>query len=77
MPDEKIAQVIVILEGIKSIMDNEIDEWDLKLIREAQEALKVGDFIPFEDVLKEAGLSVKDLQNSIWEESSQILQQSA
>jgi hypothetical protein len=64
VPDEKIPQVIVILESIKSIIDNEIDEWDLQLVKEAQGALKDGDFIPFEDVLKEAGLSVKDLQNS-------------
>lgn len=65
VPDEKIAQVIIILEGIKSIIDDELDEWDLQLVKEAQEALKDGDFIPFEDVLKEAGLSAKDLQNSI------------
>jgi|WetSurMetagenome_2_1015567.scaffolds.fasta_scaffold577999_2 hypothetical protein len=65
VPDEKIAQVIVILEGIKSIIDDEVDEWDMELVKEAQEALREGDFIPFEDVLKEAGLSVKDLQNSI------------
>jgi hypothetical protein len=61
VPDEKIAQVIVILEGIKSIIDDEVDEWDLELIKEAQESLKDGDFIPFEDVLKEAGLSAKNL----------------
>jgi hypothetical protein len=41
------------------------DEWDLQLIKEAQEALKEGDFVPFEDVLTEAGLSTKDLQVSI------------
>jgi hypothetical protein len=56
VPDEKIAQAIVILEGIKSIIDDKVDEWDLELIKEAQEALKEGDFVPFEDVLKEAGL---------------------
>jgi hypothetical protein len=61
VPDEKIPQVIVILEGIKSIIDDEVDEWDLELIKEAQEALKEEDFIPFEDVLREAGLSAKDL----------------
>lgn len=65
VPDEKIAQVVVILEGVKSIIDDELDEWDLQLVKEAQGALKDGDFIPFEDVLKEAGLSAKDLQNSI------------
>lgn len=65
VPDEKIAQVIVILEGIKSIIDDEVDDWDLELIKEAQQALKEGDFIPFEDVLREAGLSAKDLPNSI------------
>jgi hypothetical protein len=65
VPDEKIAQVILILEGIKSILDNKVDEWDIELVKEAREALKEEDFIPFEDVLKEAGLSAKDLQNSI------------
>ncbi len=65
VPDEKIAQVVVILEGIKSIIDDKVDEWDLELIKEAQDALKDGDFIPFEDVIKKAGLSAKDLQNSI------------
>ena len=39
VPDEKMAQVIVILEGIKSIINDEVDEWDLReLIKEAQEA---------------------------------------
>lgn len=61
VPDNKMAQVIVILEGIKSIIDDEVDEWDLQLIKEAQEALREGDFVPFEEVLKEAGLSAKDL----------------
>jgi hypothetical protein len=61
VPDNKMAQVIVILEGIKSIIDDEVDEWDLQLIKEAQEALREGDFVPFEDVLKQAGLSAKDL----------------
>ena len=61
VPDNKMAQVVVILEGIKSIIDDEVDAWDLQLIKEAQESLRDGDFIPFEDVLKEAGLSAKDL----------------
>jgi hypothetical protein len=59
VPDEKIPQLIVILEGIKSIIDDEVDEWDMDLIKEAQDALKEGDYIPFEDVLREAGLSAK------------------
>jgi hypothetical protein len=61
VPDEKMAQVVIILEGIKSIIDDEVDAWDLQLINEARQALKDADFVPFEDVLKEAGLSVKDL----------------
>jgi hypothetical protein len=61
VPDEKMAQVVIILEGIKSIIDDEVDAWDLQLIKEARQALKDADFVPFEDVLKEAGLSVKDL----------------
>lgn len=61
VPDEKMAQVIIILEGIKSIIEDELDEWDFKLVKEAQEALKSGEFVPFEDVLREAGLSAKDL----------------
>jgi hypothetical protein len=65
VPDEKMAQVVVILEGIKSIINDDLDEWDLQLIQEAQAALKDGEFISFEEVLKEAGLSAKDLQDSI------------
>jgi hypothetical protein len=61
MPDEKMAQVVVILEGTESIIDDEVDEWDLKLLKEAQEALKDGDYVPFEDVIREAGLSAKDI----------------
>jgi len=61
MPEDKIPQVIAILEGVKRIIDDSCDQWDLDLIKEAQEALKDNEFIPFEDVLKEAGLSVKDL----------------
>jgi hypothetical protein len=61
MPDEKLAQVVVILERIVSIIDDEVDEWDLKLIKDAREALNDADFIPFEDVLREAGLSVNDI----------------
>ncbi len=66
VPDDKIPQVIIILEGIKRIIsDEEPDEWDLCLIKEAQKALKDGEFVPFEEVLKEAGLSAKDLQDNI------------
>ena len=59
VPDEKIPQLIVILEGIKSIIDDEVDVWDMDLIKKAQDALKEGDYIPFEDVLREACLSAK------------------
>lgn len=61
VPDDKMAQVVIILEGIKSIIEDDLDEWDLQLVKQAQEALKKGDFIPFEDVLREAGLSAKEL----------------
>jgi hypothetical protein len=61
VPDEKMPQVVIILEGIKSIIEDELDDWDLEMVKEAQKALKKGDFVSFEDVLKEAGLSAKDL----------------
>jgi hypothetical protein len=61
VPDDKMAQVVIILEGIKSIIEDELDEWDLQLVKEAQAALKKEDFIPFEDVLHKAGLGAKDL----------------
>jgi hypothetical protein len=67
LPDEKMSKVLIILEGVKDIIieDEEPDEWDLQLVKEAQEALKNGEFIPFEEVLKEAGLNEKDLQDNI------------
>lgn len=61
VPDDKMAQVVIILEGIKSIIEDELDEWDLQLVKEAQVALKKNEFVSFEDVLREAGLSAKDL----------------
>lgn len=66
LPDEKMSKVLIILEGVKDIIDDDApDEWDLQLVKEAQAALKNGEFIPFEEVLREAGLNGKDLQDNI------------
>ncbi|MDI3481070.1 MAG: hypothetical protein PWQ97_725 [Tepidanaerobacteraceae bacterium] len=57
--------ILIILKELKEIMDDEIDEFDLQLAKEAEEALKNEEFISFEEVLKEAGISEKDLQDNI------------
>jgi len=65
IPEDKMKKVLIILKELKEIMDDEIDEFDLQLAKEAEKALKDGEFIPFEEVLREAGISEKDLQNNI------------
>lgn len=65
IPEDKMKKVLIILKELKEIIDDEIDEFDLQLAKEAEEALKKGEFISFEEVLKEAGISEKDLQDNI------------
>lgn len=65
LPDEKMSKVLIILEGVQDIIidDEGPDEWDLQLLKEAQEALRNGEFVPFEEVLKEAGLNEENTDN--------------
>ncbi|WP_422445367.1 hypothetical protein [Thermoanaerobacterium sp. DL9XJH110] len=65
IPEDKMKKVLIILKELKEIINDEIDEFDLQLAKEAEEALKKGEFISFEEVLKEAGISEKDLQDNI------------
>jgi hypothetical protein len=65
LPDEKMDKVLVILEGLKDIIaDNVPDHWDLQLIRKALEAEKTGEFISLDNVAKELGFDVDKLQNN-------------
>jgi len=65
LPDDKMEKVLVILEGVKNIIaDNIPDQWDLQLIKEAQEAEKNGEFVSMDDVAKELGFDVNKLQNN-------------
>jgi hypothetical protein len=66
LPDNKMAKVINILISIKEILENseeEIDDYDMQLIKEAEQERKKGEYVSFEEILKEAGLSEKDLQD--------------
>lgn len=65
IPEDKMKKVLIILKELKEIINDEIDEFDLQLAKEAEEALKKGEFISFEEVLKEAGVNEKDLQDNI------------
>lgn len=65
LPDDKMEKVLVILEGVKDIItDDTPDQWDLQLIKEAQEAEKDGEFVSLDDVAKELGFDVNKLQNN-------------
>lgn len=64
IPEEKMGKVLIILKNLKEIIDDELDELDLQLIKEAEKALEEGEFVPFEEVLKEAGINEKDLQDN-------------
>lgn len=65
IPEDKMSKVLIILKEIKDIIDDEIDDFDLQLAKEAQKALANGEYITFEEVLEEAGISEKDLQSNI------------
>jgi hypothetical protein len=65
IPEDKMSKVLIILKEIKDIIDDEIDDFDLQLAKEAQKALANGEYVTFEEVLEEAGISEKDLQSNI------------
>ena len=65
LPDDKMEKVLIILEGVKDIIADDIpDQWDLQLVKEAQAAEKNGEFVSLDDVAKELGIDVDKLQNS-------------
>lgn len=65
IPEDKMSKVLIILKEIKDIIDDEIDDFDLQLAKEAQKTLANGEYVTFEEVLEEAGISEKDLQSNI------------
>jgi DNA helicase IV len=65
LPDDKIAKVLIILENVKDIINDALpDEWDLQLIKEAQEAEENGEFVSLDDVAKELGFNAGKLQGN-------------
>lgn len=64
IPEYKLNYVIDILKGIKNLIVEEVepDEWDLKMIAEA-EAENDGTTYTLDEVLKECGLNYEDIQN--------------
>ena len=62
IPEEKMARVLIILKNLKEIIDEELDEFDILLVEEAQKIIAgENEYIPFEEVLKEAGIDEKEL----------------
>ena len=64
IPDQKLVFVVDMLETLKGYAGEAIepDEWDLKMIKEAEKE-NDGEYITFEDMLKEEGLTYADLQD--------------
>lgn len=64
IPDYKLTYVIDVLNSIKNMLIEEVepDEWDLKMIAEA-EAENDGTVYSVDEVLKECGLTYEDLQD--------------
>lgn len=64
LPDYKMTQILYLLKGIQ--FDDEIED-DMFCERMAKEYLENksdnDEIIPFEQVIREAGLTVDDLQN--------------
>lgn len=64
-PNDKMAKVLIILENVKDIINDDLpDEWDLQLVKEAQEAEKSGEFVSLDDVARELGFDVGKLQGN-------------
>lgn len=61
LPDYKVSKILYLLKGIQ--IDNEIED-DMFCERLAEQYLNESehDTIPFEDALREAGLTINDLQ---------------
>lgn len=66
VPDYKIQYVIAYLQGVTAgenlIEEVEPDEWDLKMIAEAEKE-NDGTTISFDEILKKDGLAYADLQD--------------
>ncbi|ERM93140.1 MAG TPA: hypothetical protein DEA61_07765 [Caldanaerobacter subterraneus] len=62
IPEDKMAKVIAILENLKELIEEELDEFDIQLIEEAKQVLaSENEYVPFEEVLKEAGINGEEL----------------
>lgn len=67
IPDYKLIYVVDVLNGIKNMLIDNIeevnpDEWDLAMIREAQK-VNDGTTTTFEELLARDGLTYADLQD--------------
>ncbi|GAA0279981.1 hypothetical protein EAI89_08565 [Eubacterium sp. am_0171] len=62
LPDYKVSKILYILKGIQ--IDDDIED-EMFCERLAEQYIKADDHetIPFEDALREAGISIDDLQN--------------
>lgn len=62
IPEDKMAKVIAILENLKELIEEELDKFDIQLIEEAKQVLaSENGYVPFEEVLKEAGINGEEL----------------
>lgn len=66
IPDYKLVYVVDMLNSIKSLLveEDEPDEWDLQMIKQAQKENN-GETISFEEMLAKDGLTYEDLQNQV------------
>jgi hypothetical protein len=63
LPEDQVAYVIKIIEGIKgiSISDEDPDEFDMYLIKESNE--DSDDSMPLDKFAEELGFNIDELQN--------------
>jgi formate dehydrogenase maturation protein FdhE len=68
IPEEKMAKIIAILENLKELIEEELDEFDIQLIEEAEKTLaseNENEFIPFEKVLKETEIDEEEILSDV------------
>ena len=63
LPENKIIYFINIIYDLQNMLSDEIDEFDMELSKQADEAKVRGEFISLDEATKEMGYTLEQLQN--------------
>ncbi len=63
LPENKIIYFINIFNDLQNMLSDEIDEYDMELAKQADEAKALGEFVSLDEAVKEMGYTLEQLQN--------------